>query len=227
MYFLNDEIDNLLEGEEHKNENYQFDMKMFECVCADNLFERSNIENFENEIMFWRYDKEKFGWGKQNIKITPSLMSYLAISAFKYKKFIPWKMYSEAVLSRYSVCRSPNINDDNILIGRAYQTYVAFLREVDAAIRIQTIYPLSKIYKNIILDLQYGVDLIVELGGDIKYIAIKHEGPISYNYNTIRKDKKEELSPYDITTMTAHHNKKDLIELVDNQDVVNLFPNHD
>jgi hypothetical protein len=228
MMYTNTEIDKILKMEynpdfKYTDENIEFNMDFF-ITPTEKLCEKTNIQKLQDDIFFWRYDKEKFNWGRKNIKIYPSLMIYLILATFKNNKYISLDEYTQVVLKNHNVCFSSYLyTDEQILIGRSYQTHTSYIREVDFAVKLKKVYPNVKIYKNPHMDLCEGVDFIVEKNGENKFIAIKHEGHTSEKYDRMWKNKKEELSQYEITRITAPHNKGDLIELCDISDIQQIF----
>ena len=230
MWFENEEIKDYLEMEykpsfKYTDENIKFNVSMFECKDIDGEYiPNLNLKEYTEEIISWRYDAQKFNWGRQNKRLFPSLIHYLSLATFKYNKFIPYKMYEEVVLNKIQLCDSSfPFTDEQILIGRAYQTYCAYLREVDFAISTQSIFPEASIYKNPLKDISQGIDFIVTNGSKSVFVALKHEGKISDFYDDYRKNAKEASIPYLIKRITAKHNKGDKIELVDIEDIQGLF----
>lgn len=220
-YFINEEIENILNMDynpkyEYKNEDY---------LCNDIFnFHYNNLDILKNEINEWRYVKDKFTWGRENKKIFPSLMIYLILSTFKYKRIISSAQYEEVVLGNYKVCGSPlPFTDKQILIGRSYQTYASYLREIDVILKLIALYPDIKIYKNPYLDICGSIDFKLVNNNVMKYIAVKHEGRTTEKYDRLWKNKKEDLSDKEIIRLIAKHNKGYMIEMVDIKDLKNLF----
>lgn len=219
MYFTNEEIEGVL-GMKY-DPKFKYDNE--NILCSD-IFTIENYKTMSDEKGKWKYQKEKFQWGRANKKLWPSLMIYLILATYKYKKVIPSNMYEDVVMSRYNLCGSPlPYTDDQIRIGRSYQTYASYLREIDLINNLIKEYPDIKIYKNPYMDLCEGIDFVVEYKGITKYIALKHEGHTSDKYDRMWKNDKEEKSQYDITRLTAPHNKGCDIELVELKDIKELF----
>jgi hypothetical protein len=195
-----------------------------EDIYCNDIFTIDNYNKIEVEKSKWKYNKEKFKWGMENKRLFPSLMIYLILATFKYKQIISLDEYEQVVSERYKLNSSSlPYTDQQILIGRAYQTYTSYLREIDVVQKIILTFPQSNIWKNPYLDICSGIDLKVEVDNKMKYVAIKHEGHISDKYDRLWKNEKEANSIHDIIRVTAKHDVKGTgIELVDLNEIRKL-----
>lgn len=215
MYYTNFEINSILDMDYDPKYKYSDE----NIYCSD-IFTVDNYKIMHDEKNKWRYNKEKFQWGRENKKLFPSLMIYLILATYKYKKVITSNEYEQVVLDKYKLCGSAHpYTDEQILIGRSYQTYASYLRELDFINQVNIEHPNAKVYKNPNLDLCEGIDFTVDFKTNTKYIALKHEGRTSDLYDYRWKNEKEKNSPYEIVRVIAKHDKGDLIELISNEDI--------
>jgi len=130
----------------------------------------------------------------------------------------------------------------SILIGRIYQTRTGFLRELDAGKKILTKKPYINIYKNIILDLNYCVDLKLIVNKNIYFIAIEHCGYKSEYHEHKRKKQKREIfenltgqkvirliasctNKYTLD-LISEHSINELLQKIDDNTFNQLYPNY-
>lgn len=186
-------------------------------LLYNNFFsDMHNVLNLEEEIQTWRYDCDKFRYGRYNVHPTYQLSPLFYDKLFnenklllleEHERFIETydiKIDNYETLSKYS--DDPYPTEIDILKSRIYQSRTGFLRELDACWKMLQKNININLYKNFNMDLNFGIDIRVKYDNSQCFIAIEHTGTTSEYYNNkkyIKQNNFKQITGYPVIRLIA------------------------